>query len=586
MDVAFTPDGNRLLVLLADGVAEGRLRGWVRELDLDSGESRTVVDAEEFPGPPWVFLDGAFADDASTVVMWTLEAQPRAILVDLRDGSRTPLSLTGRPDVDLVEFVALPAGAAQLWDDGAVILFDRAGQQVQTLTAHEAAVRDVLVDPTGVRAATAGDDGTIVIWDIDQNTGGWSIRERLIGHTGAIEGIELDPTGRVLYTAASDGRVIAWDMTADAGFGSTYPGLADRWISNRPQMVGHDNLMVAPTRPVSRTGGGGIEAVATEESAAVAASFIDAATGRVVDEVEVGATNFNALFGSSVAVSPDGRQVAVTSGYATTVLDTRTREVLGQIVLPAAEETGPDGEPLPELVWGAGWTPDGARLLLCAAVDGLVVVDPSTWQIERRVRLGGPVQTVEPSPDGRLLVAASGEVAQAWVLDAATLETRHEIQTTEPTHDLSFSADGRWLAMGGGNGGLSVLDTSTWRPPHEPVRVDNLFVQQVEWLPDGRTVTASGASGAVALYDVRRGVVRARPLPGSDEPGAGYTTTLPEASGELVALSGERAGHRYPMSPAVWLAEACAIVERDLSAAEWARYLPGRAYQPTCSDLS
>ena len=70
--------------------------------------------------------------------MWTLEPQPRATLVDLRDGSRTPLSLTSRPDVDLVEFVAVPAGAAQLWDDGAVILFDSAGQQVQTLNAHQA----------------------------------------------------------------------------------------------------------------------------------------------------------------------------------------------------------------------------------------------------------------------------------------------------------------------------------------------------------------------------------------------------------------------------------------------------------------
>ena len=444
----------------------------------------------------------------------------------------------------------------------------------------------MLVDPTGVWAATAGDDGTIVMWDIDQNTGGWSIRERLVGHTGAIAGIELDPTGRVLYTAGGDGRVIAWDMTADAGFGSTYPGLADRWISNRPQMVGHDNLMVAPTRPVSRTGGGGIEAVGTEESAVVAATFIDAATGRVVDEVEVGATNFSASFGSSVAVSPDGHQVAVTSGYATTVLDTRTRDVLGTD-RAARRPRKPDrtASRSPRVVWGSGWTPDGTRLLLCTDGDGLVVVDPTTWQIERRVRLGGPVQTVEPSPDGRLLVAASDAVPQAWVLDAATLETRHTIQLTEPTYDLSFSGDGRWLAMGG-DGSLTVLDTSTWRPAHEPVRVDNRLRAAggvAAGRPNRRRLRRSGA---VALYDVRRGVVRARPLPGSDEPGAGFTNTVPEAASELVVLSGERAGHRYPMSPAVWLAEACAIVERDLTAAEWARYLPGRPYQPTCSDLS
>jgi len=51
-------------------------------------------------------------------------------------------------------------------------------------------------------------------------------------------------------------------------------------------------------------------------------------------------------------------------------------------------------------------------------------------------------------------------------------------------------------------------------------------------------------------------------------------------------LGGDRSGRRYPLDPSVWLDEACAIVAgRDLTPAEWDRYLPGRDDQPTCSDL-
>ncbi|CAN5649952.1 hypothetical protein BH24ACT13_BH24ACT13_11550 [soil metagenome] len=62
----------------------------------------------------------------------------------------------------------------------------------------------------------------------------------------------------------------------------------------------------------------------------MAAAFLDPAKGAVVEEVLVGEASDCCIFGSSVGVSPDRSKVAVTSGFATTVLDTRTREVPGR----------------------------------------------------------------------------------------------------------------------------------------------------------------------------------------------------------------------------------------------------------------
>ena len=40
--------------------------------------------------------------------------------------------------------------------------------------------------------------------------------------------------------------------------------------------------------------------------------------------------------------------------------------------------------------------------------------------------------------------------------------------------------------------------------------------------------------------------------------------------------------HRYPLDPARWLARACTVAGRDLTRAEWDRYLPDRPYAPVC----
>ena len=137
---------------------------------------------------------------------------------------------------------------------------------------------------------------------------------------------------------------------------------------------------------------------------------------------------------------------------------------------------------------------------------------------------------------------------------------------------------------------LSLFDVATGRLASEPVSMHDGFIQQVEWTLDGETIVTSGVDGRVALYDARNDIVRAVPLPGSSDPRVsanlqGYTHLLPDIDGEIVALSGERTGHVYPLDPAVWLAQACAIAGRDLTQGEWARYLPERPYRRTCSSL-
>jgi WD40 repeat protein len=581
----------RLVVVAPDPAAPDGGTDWrVLEVDTVDGAVRDTGVGGSFPAPlDQVAAD--FSDDAGVLVLWDAERATTAVLVDLAAGAQvTPPAQPG-PGTSQ-GFIALPSGAAQLWDDGGVTLLDAGGAPVQRLEAHRDPVRDVVLSPDGTWAVTVGDGAAVVLWDVDPATGRWSQRETLAGHDGDVVQVEADPAGERVYTVSLDDTVIVWDMSPEGGPGISSPGLTDRWIANRPTVVDAGRSLVAPTRP-GRPSGERFTPPGPD-TLGVAATFLDPVTGRVEGQVEVGDTIEQVQFGASVAASPDGSMVAVTWGLGTTILDARTREVVTEIVLPPNGDPGIGNGPFPAtVVWCVAWTPDGSHLLLGAegrVVEGtggyVVTVDTETWRVDGQIDTGGSAQVIVASPDGRLLAAANATIPRLVVLDAETLEVVQELPLDDDlVSDLSFSPDGRFLAGGGLRGLLHVYETATWRPVREPVAVHDEPLLQVEWLPDGRTAVTSGGDGTVSLFDVERGLVRARPLPTSGEPGQGYAHLVPHPTDELVVLSGDRAGRRYPLDPDVWLADVCAVVGRDLTRAEWDRYLPEQPYGPTCSDL-
>jgi len=234
------------------------------------------------------------------------------------------------------------------------------------------------------------------------------------------------------------------------------------------------------------------------------------------------------------------------------------------------------GGPLPGLAADAAPRTKGA----------IAVVDTSTWDVTSRVVVDRVPEGMTLSRDGRLLAMAAVNSKDVEILDAESLEVRNRVAlgVDDSLWAMSFSRDGRWLAAAGEKGNVYVADTTSWQA-REPVLVHvDGHAQQVEWLSDNRTVVTTGQSGEVVLFDAVRGVVRGS-LPASVDSAPGYGHVVPDPEDELVVLDDEHAGLTYPLDPQVWLREACGIAGRDLTPTEWDRYLPGRPWQPTCSDL-
>ena len=590
-NLGFRPDGRRLLIMENNWHIT---RSLVREVDVTTGKTvRIFPTGLTWPSPVAAneWATGAVADDGSSAVTWLPREHSNARRVDLNTGSSVRIRVQNRP-ADTLGFVPLSTGVAQRWSDGAVTLYDKRGRFVQVLDVHQAEVNDVVVAPDGTWAASVDDLGAVVLWSIDPATGMWSQRESLVGHTGAVNGVAVDPSGTKLVTASRDGTAITWDVSPAAGFGDPVPvpDLRGRWIANTPATITPGKLVVAPTRPAPP---GDADTLRNYPSTrTVFATFLNPSTGRVVDDVRIGNTVTSWIFGSSVSVSPDRSKVAVTDGYGATVLDTRTHEVLHRFRLPQLE-TG-ETEPMAS----SAWTPDGSRLLLGAGGEetntrdgNLVVVDTDTWKMAgERIDIGGAAQTMELSPDQRLLAVGMdpGPVnnpppGQVKLLDADTLKVQRTltIGPGDQPFDVSFSPDGTKLATGGLQGEVAVFDVVSGDLLHTPDRTHNEVLTQVEWLPDNRTVVTTGMDGMVSLYDTQRGLTRVT-MPGAADPAARYTWLTTVSATEITAKSGAEPERRYPLESDQWLAYACQVAGRNLTRDEWAGYLGNLPYQQTC----
>ena len=145
------------------------------------------------------------------------------------------------------------------------------------------------------------------------------------------------------------------------------------------------------------------------------------------------------------------------------------------------------------------------------------------------------------------------------------------------------------------DGVITVLDRSG--TPIQELDAHGSAVYDVAVSPDGGWAVSAGAGGVVVLWGVDPSTGRwseRERLPG--HVGGVVWAEVDPSGWNLVTVAEDETVISWDMSPvgappvistdtSVLLDRACAIVARDLTPAEWARYLPDRSYAPTCTDL-
>lgn len=550
MRVAFSPDGKRIAIGVAtDSPAPGPVAS-ARLLLLDAENGRVVWERSYPVRPGQQEAEVTFTRRG---VLVTSASQGETILWNATTGRILrrfpiggPLSLS--PDGHLVALGQNNDNPAD--PSGSLAVLDLRTGRHRSLEALpvNAWITSVAFTPDGTSILGRSFDGGVRVWDVASGS---------IVHTFSAQASGMNvvvvPSGRTALAGGEDGSVVAWDLS-----GRERLGRAFRW--NAPDMA----CPFAPCQAINEQS----TLMATAQADGTIA-LLDLRSLRLIDTLP--ARNGSATY--ALSFLPDGRTLA-TGGTNGNVIfwDVRTRSVVRTLHLS-------------DPVWRVSVSPDGK--LLATQTQGqedsdstVEVRDLATEELlySRGARYGAG--GVYFSPDGRALAALGccepGSTVEVW--DARSGADLFSPRLDGHVDSIAFSADGRVLGAGTGDGQVVLWDSRDGKQLGSPIQMAIGTVYTIGFSPDGRLLVAGSSDQTTTLLDLRS----RKPL-GNAFPNEQAAITVPtfEPNGDLF-INYLSSGEEWPMDLRTWERFACQVAGRDLTRAEWKDVLPDRPYHHVC----
>jgi WD40 repeat protein len=501
--VAVTPDGRRAFT----GAGNGSLRVW----DLVAG--RRLRTWRGHRAAVWrvaITPDGRTAASASQdgrLGLWRLRTgRPRRIL-------RLPQRS------DLVRAVQFASGGRRViagTGGGELIVADVAGRRpTRVMPVHSSVVRSIAVTPDGRHVVSASADRTVKVTDMQARR----VRATVPGDGTEANAIGLGGDGETLISGYSSGSLRVWHLPALL---RAPPRAHEARVQAVRVLRGGRTVVTADADGVmvawdARTGAArarcrahrewiGSLAVAGSRHEVVSASTPlmvawDTSTGRRVVR-ELG----NDEYGAELTASPDGSLVAaVTDNYDVAVWSSREWTRLHTL-------RGPRGWWLGPLVI----TADNRFLVALARRSRMGRKRPvelrslRTWELgtphhgELREEPGRRAQSLAGAGDGRVLTAYADGALRLW-----DVRSRRPLKVFRGgggprMSAMGVSADGRYAVSGSADGSLRRWDLATGRSKR--VAGGGARVTGV-WLLPRQTSIVTTSDDRLAVWDVERGAL-------------------------------------------------------------------------------
>jgi WD40 repeat protein len=417
-----------------------------------------------------------------------------------------------RPDISLLlaleAYRASPLAAARSSTLAALIAI-RVPSVLAILHGHTGAVQSVALSSDKRTLASAGDDGTIRLWDVRTHK---HLGAPLNGHGGSVSSVAFSPGAPLLASAGDDGTIRFWDgrthkqlgapLRHNSGFVSSVTFSPNGRMLACADTDGIRLWDVRTHRPLGESFSAPIDnvnSVAFSPNGRMLASAGGAGTVRLWDvrtHKALGAPWRHQGVVSSVVFSSNGRMLASAGGAGGTVRlwDVRTHKALGA---PLRNGQG--------VVSSVAFSPNG-RMLASANGDKTIRLWDVRSQKALRTLSGhtGSVLSVAFSADGRMLASASADsTVRLW-----DVRTREALGAPLPGHtsgvgSVTFDPNPNILASGSGDGAVRLWSVRTHKALGAPLKGHTGLVRSVAFSPDGRLLASAGDDWTIRLWSVR-----------------------------------------------------------------------------------
>ncbi|MFC9897267.1 WD40 repeat domain-containing protein [Nocardia sp. NPDC127579] len=552
----------------------GRFRSAIHTVAFDAAGSRVALGSD----------DGTLRviDVATRTVQIEVQAHTDAV-TGVAFGDNDTILVTGSRD-----------GTIQRWnaENG-----DPVGAPSIADTAAPPAVLTVAVNAGG-RIASAGRDGKIRLWDLDDHTAPPQVMD---GHLGAVHSLAFSADGRRILSGGWDGTARLWDVDSAIQIRAEYAASGVRWTEGIHPVfsvaLSRDGRRVAATQDgVVQTGMTSDRFwndVLTTPNWVYGLSFNEngrrLASGNYDGTIHIWDTDTGKILfdllghcGSVITVdySPDGTYIAsVGSDGTLRTWNAATGEPL--LTIDTAEQADPGG---PRQLDFLAISADGTRIATAGRDGKARVWDSATGTQIREIHADiQGLHVVAFTPDGSLVTGGKDHLVRLWNLDTGT-QIRSMAGHEHAVTALAVSPDGSRIATGSADMTVRVWDTSTGKPSGFVPGGHLNSVSKVAFTTDGRHVVSTAHDNSVQFWDAATGKPVGNPMREGDHR---YAQSLAiDPNRHRIAAGYDDGTIRFWPSTTAWPGAACGLLTAEISESEWElRVSPRIRYRSLCPSL-
>ncbi|KAK0532900.1 WD40 repeat-like protein [Tilletia horrida] len=417
----------------------------------------------------------------------------------------------------------------------------------RTLTTHSRFVQDVSYAPNGERFVSVGSDGKVFVYEGKTGDVLYELSAEVgasAGHSGTIFAVDFAPDSKRIVTASADGTAKVWDVDAKQVLGTwDFNGKSDLGASGAGQDKALDQ-QVGVTWLAGETDGFAsvslsgeinvVSAVSAGSSSAKVAKLHGACasiSSLVLAPSSGGAAKLLAgtFDGRVIAYDAQGRAAIVQgprhgSAVAALVASAQSSNVLSIGLDETLRLIGADGTYSSSV--SAGTTGNPKFLALGGGGSGLgpvfvgtpsgIDVFPSLPSASTKSHVAqsytiSSLAAAQTGTTGKLTLAVGAEDGKVHLYAYGGGAELKEVQTIARQgviSALAFSPDGALLAVGEGNGKITVHNTADWSLKTSHWSFHTARVQTIQFSPDSTHAVSGSLDTHAYIWSVAKPMKR------------------------------------------------------------------------------